>query len=692
MAQPSADPATSPVGTTDRFRIDIQALRAVAVGLVVVNHLWPSWVPGGYAGVDVFFVISGYLITSHLRREVDATGRVRLGAFWARRARRLLPAAMTVLAFCLLVTILWAPITSVRPGMNQIAAAGTYSLNWVLAASTLNYFNAGTGGTTVTHYWSLSVEEQFYLLWPLVTLGCALLARRSAGAASRVDGDRLRRRPRRVAALGSASRCRCGRRPPTSRPWDGAWEFAAGGLLTFVRSPGPRNWTVPVMWAAWLGLLVAGLRLGPLSGFPGVAALLPVGATAVIIWIRDSDHAWAPTRLTALPPVQFLGRISYSLYLWHWPLIIAAPMLLHVALSTRTRIAVLVLSVVLAYLSSRFIEDPVRLSRHPLLLAPRWVLVFTAGSMALLCALTSWVTFAVDERSDTAARVLYDASMSTDPCFGAKAVLAGPQCANVHTLTQADAVLVDNSRQIRAVPSVSECLSNQGEPVARSCEFGLPAGDDVVDIALVGDSHAEVWTHALERVAATRRIRVRTYLQAGCPPALDDRLKYLPATDPAIMDGCRTWRDTVIASVAADPSVDLVITASKDRSYLLRDGSPDLGDGYLAAWRLWLDAGKRVIVINDVPDYGGTIVPHCIAASASSVDPCTMPVAVVAPPGPVARAASLEHDARFRFVDFNRCSAMRHCVIPLSGAFPPTSTRAICQQRSPAPSRRSSSR
>jgi hypothetical protein len=260
--------------------------------------------------------------------------------------------------------------------------------------------------------------------------------------------------------------------------------------------------------------------------------------------------------------------------------------------------------------------------------------------------------------------------MTSDPCFGAKAALAVPPCANVHTITQVDAVLVDNSRQVRAVPTVSECLSNQGESVARSCEFGLPAGDDVVDIALVGDSHAEIWTHALERVAASRRIRVRTYLQAGCPPALDDRLKYLPATDPAIMDGCRTWRNTVIASVAADPSVDLVVTTSKDRSYVYPDGSPDPGDGYLAAWRLWLDAGKRVIAINDVPDYGGTIVPHCIAASATSVDPCTMPVAVVAPPGAVAHAASRERDPGFSYLDVNRVLCDATLCHPVVGGIP----------------------
>ena len=134
------------------FRPDIQALRAVAVGLVLLNHLWPQRVPGGFIGVDVFFVISGFLITAHLRREVDSSGRVGLPAFWARRAKRLLPAAMVVLAFSVVVTAVWLPITNRQSAFDQIGAAGTYVLNWVLASSSLNYFAQGSASTPVTHY------------------------------------------------------------------------------------------------------------------------------------------------------------------------------------------------------------------------------------------------------------------------------------------------------------------------------------------------------------------------------------------------------------------------------------------------------------------------------------------------------------------------------------------------------------
>lgn len=651
-----------------RFRTDIQALRAVAVSLVVLNHLWPKWVPGGYVGVDVFFVISGYLITSHLRREVDATGRVRLATFWARRAKRLLPAAMSVLVCCVHFTVLWAPITAVRPALNQIAAAGTYSLNWLLAASSLDYFRAGMAGTTVTHYWSLSVEEQFYLIWPVIMVACALLVRKSrtgrkalmAIAIASVFAGSLFFAVQTVAIRPNAAYFETMGR---------AWEFAAGGLLTFAKRPGRSAWTIPVAWLAWLTLAYLGLRLDPLSGIPGLAALLPVGATALILWVRDNESPFAPTRLTSLAPVQFVGRVSYSLYLWHWPLILAVPMFLHHDLSMRSRLAVLVVSVALAYLSSRFIEDPVRLSRRRLLVAPRWVLCFTAASMALLLALTSLSTFVVDERADAAAKRLYDLSMTPDPCFGARA-LETPHCANLHSLTQEDAVLVDLTRQMRAVPDVTACVANQGDTVPRSCEFGWPASSGVLSIALVGDSHAEVWTHALERVAADGKVRVTTYLQAGCPPAFDDRLKYSRATNPVILDGCRTWRNAVIAKVASDPTVDMVITTSKDRSYVGPDGAPDNGDGYLAAWQLWLSAGKRVVAINDVPDYASSNIPNCIAARPTEVDPCTRPKAVVARVGPLALAAVREHDPLFHYVDFTTLFCDAKVCHPLIGGIP----------------------
>jgi len=160
------------------FRPEIQALRAFAVAIVVLNHLWPGRMPGGFIGVDVFFVISGYLITAHLLREAESTGRVRLGAFWARRARRLLPASMLVLLACVGGVLLWVPLGEWEVALGQVAAAALYVVNWLLLSQATDYFNSANSPSPVTHFWSLSVEEQFYIVWPLLILAAFLLARK----------------------------------------------------------------------------------------------------------------------------------------------------------------------------------------------------------------------------------------------------------------------------------------------------------------------------------------------------------------------------------------------------------------------------------------------------------------------------------------------------------------------------------
>ena len=160
------------------LRPEIQALRAAAVLLVVVAHLWPSLLPGGYVGVDVFFAISGFLITSLLLREIDRTGQLSLSAFWARRARQILPAALVTLLFCAIATIVFVPLTYWQQFLNELRASTAYVQNWQLAESAVDYFAADNGPSPVQHFWSLSAEEQFYVVWPVLLLLAVGLTRK----------------------------------------------------------------------------------------------------------------------------------------------------------------------------------------------------------------------------------------------------------------------------------------------------------------------------------------------------------------------------------------------------------------------------------------------------------------------------------------------------------------------------------
>ena len=185
-------PETSP--SRRELRPEIQGLRAVAVAIVVVHHLWPETLPGGFVGVDVFFAISGYLITAHLLRGIARDGRVRLGAFWVRRARRILPAALLVLGCALAATVVLVPATYWPQYIAEVRASTLYGQNWHLASAAVDYFAAEDGPSPVRHYWSLSAEEQFYLVWP-VLLALAALARRGPCSASRSGPARSRASP-----------------------------------------------------------------------------------------------------------------------------------------------------------------------------------------------------------------------------------------------------------------------------------------------------------------------------------------------------------------------------------------------------------------------------------------------------------------------------------------------------------------
>jgi peptidoglycan/LPS O-acetylase OafA/YrhL len=655
------------VRTKVPLRKDVQALRACAIVLVVLNHLWPTRLPGGYIGVDIFFVISGFLITAHIRREIDIRGRIDMPSFWARRAKRLLPASFTVLAFTLLITATCIPLPSRQTAYDQIGSAGTYVLNWLLAASSMNYFAAGTSGTPVTHYWSLSVEEQFYFVWPLLIGFCLVLVGRSNKQAREtalvsifglVGVISLVWAVHNAVAAPTAAYFETGGR---------AWEFAVGGLLAFAPSAKARNnlCFAATSWAAWAVLIIGALLFNPSSGFPGLAAITPVLATAALIWIGDVEHRTAPTEITSLSAVQFVGGISYSLYLWHWPLILVAPFILNRDLTARDKLVIALVAVSIAALSKRYIEDPVRTSNRPAFSRPRHIFVGAAALMVIVLTVSVASSSELMQRGNIAAQNVYQESQRPGQCFGAQAVLSGANCTNSHVLSAADSVLVSANNQLNPVSNGNICQAGRGAPGVSTCSFGVAAGTQRLSVALIGDSHAGMWATALNAIAEARGLRVTEYLASACAPTLDPTVEYL---DKASAAGCLHWREDAIAQVTNDKSIDVVITSSNSRNDAIVTANglrvEDTGDGYLAAWSDWIAAGKRVVVIDDVPQHPN-IVPVCISRSAMSTDPCTMPAAKWSGPSPLAKAAAQEKSSSFTFVEFQSvfCDQVCHSVI-----------------------------
>ena len=427
------------------IRPELQALRALAVVLVVVFHLWPWVLPGGYVGVDVFFVLSGFLITSHLARELVRTGSVGLTQFWARRIRRLLPAAFTVLLVSIAATVIWLPRSIWEQTYQEIGAAALYVLNWLLAANSVDYLAADNTPTIVQHFWSLAVEEQFYIVWPALILVAVAAARRISGRLrpEAVDSVQASLAAAAIAlgivAIGSFaySVFETARSQPSAyfiTPTR-AWEFAAGGLLGLVPVSAhlrlsPRLAIAIRGAASWLGLgaiIVAAFIFSDDSPFPGYIALLPVMGAVLVIWAGDVRHAWAPTAVAGFGPVQLVGDLSYSIYLWHWPLIILYPVRRGFPPSLPGGLLIFGLSVALAWVTKVFVEDPVR-TRTFWTASRRRSYGLAGALMSVTLVIVIGATVRLDQERAAQLERLEAGLAGQLACFGAEALAAGADC------------------------------------------------------------------------------------------------------------------------------------------------------------------------------------------------------------------------------------------------------------------------
>ncbi|TDP91686.1 peptidoglycan/LPS O-acetylase OafA/YrhL [Leucobacter luti] len=676
-----------------RVRHDIQALRAIAVLLVVINHLWPERLPGGYVGVDVFFVISGFLITAHLLGEIRRSDRISLSQFYARRARRLLPAALLVGVVTLAATVIWLPAERWARIAREIFASAAYVENWILTASSVNYSDRGQAATPAQHYWSLSVEEQFYLLWPLTLLVLGwLLARGVSGRIASRNGALLGS----IAVLAAASLLfsiwQTGANPAAAyfNTFGRVWEFMVGALLA-VCAPAVAAWCArrPALALRGVAQLVgygailgAALWFTEATPFPGWWALLPTLGTALVIVAGPELPRWSPARLGSWLPVQYLGGISYSLYLWHWPLIVIAPFVLARDLGTADRVALLAISILLAALTKRFIEDP---GRTKLFAGarPRRTLLATLASVAvvgLLAGGTVWAAGAAEARDQ--ARL--DAAQGSG-CFGAEALDPERDCADPFgpamfpaggeseapwSAVAPECALQPDERQIFA----------EGKPSYVECDFGagaggvggaggdasVPATSDPYRVWLVGDSHAEHWKAAVNEIGRANEWRVAYTMQGGCPSVATPLVRAFGGeTDQAKRDSCASWITEVSERIVAD-APDLVLVSNFASAEEIDDGSGRPQPEQLAAAMgetlvAWADAGAQVVVIRDVPTAGTALGPDCVSQRGTqqgvqrgaASGACVAPEAEVLPPDPQIAAIELLGDPRITSVDLS---------------------------------------
>ncbi len=658
-------------------RDDIEGLRALAVVLVVLFHADLLGVTGGFVGVDVFFVISGFLITGLLIRERRSTGSISLRNFYARRARRLLPASALVLVVTLAAAAIMAPPLLVPQIAHDVTAAALYVSNVSFAAQATDYFAAGAAPSPVLHFWSLGVEEQFYLLWPalilVITRGARNPARRIGLAVTLIA----------VASLGFASWL-----AGVSLPWaffllpSRAWELALGGMLAVLE---PQLGRIPGQLAAggaWLGLglvVAAGFLLTGASAFPGMAALLPTTGAVLLIAGGMAAAPWGPARLLGARLPRFIGGISYSVYLWHWPLLVLPALALGAPLPVWSRLVLALAAFPLAAATARLVEDPLRHGRF-IGTRPRWNLAM-AGALAVAVVLTATSVSAsvgaelgstapaasadADQNAQSLDQILDavgspngspGASVSASPASPAASptLVANPSTAGMTPMPdrtpiptpQGIAAPVRPQTANAAVPSnLQPSLAAAASDMPLTYQDGCHTGMDLPPstasclyanlssshtIALFGDSHALSWFPAVYRLAMDKGWRVLSLTMSACSPA--DVIEWNPAWNRT-MPNCELWREQSVAElVRAHPDIVLV---TGTRGFENVDASGNVVTGDLRT-RFWIQGMKRtlarlvpaagrVILIGDLP-ISVTDPPVCLSKHLNDTLACDTPV------------------------------------------------------------------
>jgi peptidoglycan/LPS O-acetylase OafA/YrhL len=621
---------------SDRVRPDLQALRAVAVVSVVLYHLWPNRLHGGYVGVDVFFAISGFLIIGHLLREVEVTGRVRLVAFWARRARRLIPASIVTLLATGVATLIWVPQAYWAQFLHEIGAAAIYVVNWLLAFNAVDYLGAQNTPSPVQHFWSLSVEEQFYIAWPIVIVLTVLLTR--GLTASRRRAVLIGVLAVITAASAVYSVIATAQSPASSyfiTPTR-AWEFGVGGLLAAAAPLAARVPRTVAAVAGWIGLAAIGvavLRFSDQTAFPGFAAWLPVGGALLIIAAGPMGARWSLANVARLRPVQWLGDISYSVYLWHWPLIVILPLALGRDLGTVLKVSIIVVSLAIGWLSTRFLEDPIRTSRAVTARGPWFATIGTVVITALVFGGTLIGSTVMQARVVQAQAQLTAEIDQGGSCIGSGAFGPGIDCPNPFAVTILTNPAVAGQDIGKGVLPIDRCKQTIDDPTVVTCDIGDTASP-IKHLALVGDSHAGQFLEPLAAYAASHGWLVTTYLKTWCAGtgAVDVAA---PDNSSAPSTGsCTTWGADVLSQLAADPDIDAVVFANYTARYDIADlayGRPVTPDDFLAAWQRLEVAGKQVMVIRDTPNTGGELAPQCVARNLQVYDPCAVPRSLAIP-------------------------------------------------------------
>ncbi len=556
----------------------IQALRALAALLVLIYHA--KWLDGGYIGVDIFYVISGFLITGILVRELDSKNTISLVAFYARRTKRLLPASFLVIFATGIAGFIFLPASMRETFGKDLIAASTYVSNFLFALWENDYQNLNSTPSPFIHFWSLAVEEQFYLFWPFFILILFRIGKRRAVLYGVIA----------TLVLSFLFSLYLTERAPIWAFYilpTRAWELAAGALLVFL--PELKRARPLLALTALITLGAGTIIFNETTPFPGTAALVPVIATVLLL---ASRHQWPPfiDAIAKSRTTQWLGAISYPLYLWHWPVLVIPAIYIGKELGTLQITLLLALTVILAGLTHRFVEAPLRDAKVSQLNVFKFAALATSVSV-----IVGGLTYL--------------------------------QHSNTITISETVEISLD---QVRSKPKINEdgCHIHIRQTVSPRCEYGDTSSKQT--IVLYGDSHAAQWFPALDLIGKKRGIKIISLTKSACPSA--EVIKEL-SSQYDVKD-CQAFRDSSVARINKIKPLAVIMTGMQPFTAPYSDESARSWwlAGETKVFNRIKSATKFPIYLTDTP-LPQVDIPDCLVAGRGDACDTAKPIAAEVAPG-----------------------------------------------------------
>jgi peptidoglycan/LPS O-acetylase OafA/YrhL len=593
-----------------KFRPEIEGLRAVAAILVAVYHIWFGTVSGG---VDVFFVVSGFLITTSLLSRLRKHNKINFLDFLLKLSKRLFPSAFFVMLVATIASIFWLPHLRWDQTVNEVIASAFYYQNWQLALNAVDYLAQNNEASPFQHIWAMSIQGQFYVIWPIIFFISLLISKK------------LFRISLKKSLLGAfsilflISFAYSIYKTSVNQPWAyydtfaRIWEFSIGGLLALSISYISFKKSVSFI-VGWLGLFIVvstGALLPVSNVFPGYAALLPtLGAVGVVAAGADGGK-FGVHRLLSAKPFLLFGSMSYAFYLWHWPILIFYYINTgYESVSILHGLFLIVLSGLLAYITTRFIEKPLREIKFD---SSRQLLKQGSFSFAIMLPLLivagSW-WYVINEQQTN-----LEFSFQDEEYVGAMALheeVSYPQEAPVTPMPV-------QARNDKAKVYDDGCHQSQESSEVIECRYGVE-GDATYTVALVGGSHSAHWLDALEIIAEQENLEILSYTKSAC--------RFSAQTgDDDLSDSCYEWSDNLL-EILLDNEPDIVFTTADVGSSPENESVPE---GFIKMWDKLNERDIDVFAIRDNP-WMGFDVPACVEENEEvPLEECSRPTADLLP-------------------------------------------------------------